>query len=261
MAQAARDDFYFRIALVCLTIAVLGFTPGYLVAMAIGRFHAAPIVHIHGAIMLSWMIWFCVQARLVTTGRTAAHRTWGLLGIAIITAMACVTTAVVGMEVAQAELPGQPAGAAHQVRAFLWTSFGGVLLISGLFTAAMANIGRPEVHKRLIVILSVTMLGAPIARWILLALFGLPPAHPPSLPDGTPIAGDPPPIFALPPSLIADLLLIWPILRDRRQLGRVHPTYVIGGGVLLAWQLAGPFIAGSEAWQAVAHALGHLARP
>ena len=257
-APRPRDRFPLWMALTCLTVSVVGFAPTYFIGMALGLFQAEPIVHIHGMVVFSWMIFFCVQAWLATEGRYAAHRRWGVLGVAIITAMVCTTFAIVALRVTQAELPGQPARAAHSVRAFAWVNIGGVSFVAAMVAAAITQVRRPEVHRRLMLVATVAMLGAPIARWVLLFIAGMPDPHPPSLPNGVPLGGAPPSFVAIPPSLLGDLVLVVAMLRDRRTLGRVHPAYWIGGGLLLLFQLTMPLVAGSVAWQSIAEAIGRL---
>jgi len=254
----ASHQFYFAMALTCLAIAVLGFMPTYFLPMAQGRFKAEPLVHIHGLVLFSWMALFCTQTWLVAQGKTVAHRTWGMLGVAIATAMVFVVTAVVSLRVAQASLPGQPEGLAHQVRAFAWVSMGGIGFFAMLFVLAIVNIRRPETHKRLLLLATISMLGAPIARWFLtfLAPHGGPPPTPP---PGLPLVGAPPVFVAVPPALLGDLLLFLAMWVDWRTRGRPHPVYLIGGAAMLALHLTQVPVAESPAWQAIAAAIGRIA--
>lgn len=254
----ASHQFYFAMALTCLAIAVLGFMPTYFLPIAQGRFKAEPLVHIHGLVLFSWMALFCTQTWLVAQGKTVAHRTWGMLGVAIATAMVFVVTAVVSLRVAQASLPGQPEGLAHHVRAFAWVSIGGIGFFTAAFVLAIVNIKRPEAHKRLLLLGTISLLGAPIARWFM--TFLAPPAGPaPALPPGLPVVGAPPVFVAIPPSLVGDILLFIAIWVDWRARGRPHPVYLIGGALLLLLQLTEVPVSDSPAWQAIATAIGHIA--
>uniref|UniRef100_B0T5C9 DUF2306 domain-containing protein n=1 Tax=Caulobacter sp. (strain K31) TaxID=366602 RepID=B0T5C9_CAUSK len=251
-------QFYFTMALTCLAIAVLGFVPTYFLPMAQGRFRAEPLVHIHGLVLFSWMTLFCAQTWLVAQGKTLAHRAWGVLGVSIATAMLLLVTAVVSMRIAQASLPGQPAGLAHHVRAFAWVSIGGISFFTGAFVLAIVKVKQPETHKRLLLLATISLLGAPIARWFM--TFLAPPAGPPpALPPGLPVVGAPPVFVAIPPSLVGDILLLIAIWVDWRTRGRPHPVYLIGGALLLLLQLTEVPVSDSAAWQAIATAIGHLA--
>jgi hypothetical protein len=45
---------------------------------------------------------------------------------------------------------------------------------------------------------------------------------------------------------------------DWRTRGRPHPVYLIGGAVLLAYQVTRPLIGASPIWQSIAAAIGGL---
>jgi hypothetical protein len=254
----ASRKFYVWMSAACLAIAVLGFMPSYFVPMATGAFQGEPIVHIHGMILFSWVLFFFIQTLLVARGNVLAHRTWGVLGVSIYTAMVFMIMAVVSLRIAQASLPGQPAGVAHDMRAFEWTSVGGVLIGMPAFVLAIVYVKRPEIHKRLMLLFTIGLLGAPIARWF--RFFLAPAADPngPMLPPGLPHVSSPPVFFGIPPVLVADLLLVAAIVYDWRTRGRPHPVYVWGGAAGLVFLGTLVPVAESPAWQWIAAALGHL---
>jgi hypothetical protein len=255
----ASRKFYVWMSAACLAVAVLGFMPSYFLPMAKGTFHGEPIVHIHGLIMFSWVLFFFIQSLLVARGKVMAHRAWGVLGVSIYTAMVFLTMAIVSLRIAQASLPGQPAGLAHDMRAFEWISVGGVLIGIPTFVLAIVFVKRSEIHKRLMLLFTIGLLGAPIARWFL--FFLAPPAdlHAPPWPAGLPHVGAPPVFVGIPPSLVADLLLVVAIVYDWRTRGRPHPVYLWGGGVGLLFLGTLVPVAESPAWQWIATALGRLA--
>ena len=255
-ANVSRQ-FYFFMALTCLVIAVLGFMPTYFVPMAQGRFKAPPLVHIHGLVLFAWMAFFCTQTWLVAKGKTLAHRTWGVLGVSIATAMVFVVTAVVSLRITQASLPGQPEGLAHGVRAFAWVSIGEIAFFISAFVLAIVYVRRPEIHKRLLLLATISLLGAPIARWFLTLLAPSAPP-PPAPPPGLPAVFAPPVFVAVPPALIGDLLLLAALWVDWRTRGRPHPVYLIGGAIMVVLHLTQVQVAESPAWQAVAAAIGRI---
>jgi hypothetical protein len=253
----AQRRFYLWMAITCMAIAVLGFMPTYFVPMARGTFQVEPIVHIHGLILFSWVAYFCTQTWLVAQGKVLAHRTWGMLGISLFTAMVFVVVATVSMRVAQSELPGQPAGVAHDARAFGWVSISTILFIIPVFTLAIVKLRDTETHKRLILLMTISMMGAPIARWFL--TFLAPPQVTPPLPPGLPAVFFPPVSVVIAPELIGDLLLVVAMIYDWRTRGRIHPVYTIGGAILILIVVTRAWVSQTDAWQAVAHAIGHLA--
>ncbi len=201
--EGAPRRFYVWMAASCLAVAVLGFMPTYFLPVAKGTFKAEPMVHIHGFILFSWVTFFFVQTWLVAQGKTLAHRAWGMLGVAIVTAMTFIVTAVVSL-------------------------------------------------------MTVSMLGAPIARWFLTFLAPPPDPNAPPWPAGLPVVSAPPVFVAVAPALLGDLLLVAAMIYDWRTRGRPHPVYLIGGAILLLIQVTVVPVANSEAWQKIAAAIGHL---
>jgi len=249
--------FYMWMAATCFLIAVVGFMPTYFVPLAKGTFRAEPMVHIHGLILFSWVTFFFTQTWLVAQGKTLSHRTWGMLGIAIITAMTFIVTTIVSVRIAQASMPGQPPGTAHDVKAFAWVTMGGLLFIVPTFILAIVKLKDSETHKRLILLLTISMLGAPIARWFLTFL-APPPPPAPHLPPGVPFVSAPPVFVAVTPALLGDILLFVAMAYDWRTRGRVHPVYLIGGAIMLLLHVTQVPVANSQAWLNVASAIGHL---
>ena len=254
--EAAARRFYMWMAVSCFTIAVVGFLPTYWMPLAKGSFKAEPMVHVHGALMFAWVTFFVAQTWLVANGKTLAHRTWGMLGISIITGIAFIVPTIISARMAQAATPGEPAQAVHAARAFAWVTIGGLIFLLTTFTLAIVNLKDSETHKRLILLTTISMLGAPIARWF---LFAAPPAPP--WPAGLPDISSPPLIIATIASLLGDILLVTAVVYDWRTRGKVHPVYLIGGAALLTLQLTTNLVANSAAWQSTAIAIGKRGLP
>jgi uncharacterized membrane protein YhaH (DUF805 family) len=249
-------QFYVWMAGTCFAIAVLGFLPTYWVPLAKGSFKAEPMVHIHGILMFGWVTFFLTQALLIARGKTLAHRTWGMLGISIVTGIAFIVPTIISLRLAQAALPGQPPAAVHDARAFTWVTISALLFFVPVFTLAIVKLKDSETHKRLILLMTISMLGAPIARWFSLAA---PPAPP--WPAGLPDISTPPMIIAMVAGLLGDILLVVAIAYDWRTRGKVHPVYLIGGGIMLVMHLTTGLVGNSAAWQSAAIAIGKLGLP
>src|SRR5215213_2843818 len=82
-----RRWFYVGMGIVAILVVLIGFSDS-VTGEATGRRSLSPLVHIHAAIFLSWLILFIVQSSLVSAGRTALHRRLGsvsvVLGVAMI---------------------------------------------------------------------------------------------------------------------------------------------------------------------------------
>jgi hypothetical protein len=141
--DAARP-FYFRLGIVLAGIVFLAFSRNYWAPLAQGTLDLPRAVHIHAVLFFLWMIFFVVQTTLVARGRTSLHRELGLLGISIATAM--VITGVVATTVSlKAGLAGPNPEFAR--RANVLGMFA-MALFSIFIALAIANIRRPELHKR-----------------------------------------------------------------------------------------------------------------
>jgi hypothetical protein len=77
---------------------------------------------------------------------------------------------------------------------------------------------------------------------------------PPGAADG------PPPVFvAVPPGIVATLLIVAAIVYDWRTRGRPHKAYVYGGLITLTEILLVVPISGTRAWMSIATFVEHLA--
>lgn len=76
--------FWLSMAIGGLALALLAFVPEYL-EFARGNFPIAGALHIHGAIMIAWVLAFVGQAYFVASGQLALHRKFGNVAFALAT--------------------------------------------------------------------------------------------------------------------------------------------------------------------------------
>src|ERR1700733_11081312 len=245
--SAVRSDarrFHLLMAGIFVLIAFGGFTPTYWARLAGGTFHAPPILHIHGFLLFSWTLFYFLQTWLVASGRTLSHKSWGLFGIALFSTMVCsiIATRVTLLRLEDAHGVGD-AGKRFSAVAIL-----ALPMMIGLFAAAIANIRKPEVHKRLMYVLMASMMTPAIARVFLTLL----------APPGAAESGPPPPFVAVPPALVAFLLIVVAIVYDWRTRGRPHKVYIYGGLLVLLETFLVVPVSGSQAWLNVARSLQHF---
>jgi len=239
----AGRHFYVWMAGAFVLVAFGGFLPTYWAPVIARTFHAPPIIHIHGMLMFTWTCFYFVQATLVATGHTMNHRSWGLAGIALFSVIACVI--LVGeMAVLKRD---EALGMGEASRRFAAVTLCAWPLMVSVFALSIANVRRPEVHKRLMTLLMSAMMTPAIAR-VFLTLF----AH-------AGAAGPPPPFVSIPPALMADLFVVVAMVRDWRIIGRPHPVYVYGGAVLLAQQVLTVPFAATATWMNIVRAFESLA--
>ena len=201
---AERSRFYVWMAGVFILVAFSGFTPTFWAPVAKGTFRAPPIIYIHGALLFTWTWFFFAQTALVAARRTLDHRAWGLAGISLFSVLMCSILVGEAAVLRRDEL----AGFGDAARRFSAVTLLAWPMMAGLFALAMINIKKPESHKRYMMVLMIGMMTPAIAR-VFITLFA---------PPGAAAAGPPPAFVALPPSLVADLLLVD---RHRARLARL----------------------------------------
>jgi hypothetical protein len=243
------DTFYVAMAFGCVLIAFGGFAPTYWLQLAHGTFVGPSLLHIHGLLFSAWPVLLLTQVLFVANGRPALHRAFGLAGISLATAMV-----IVGLAAAIHTLDvGLAAGYGDRSRAFLILPVSAIGLFACFFVAAIANIRRPETHKRLMLLATISLLQAAMGRVFFVLVTGGGPGLRPGL-------GEPPPlIVGLVPSLILELLIVAGVIFDWRTRGRPHPVWLIGAAVTTAViVLRGP-VSETGAWLAFADVLSHIA--
>lgn len=233
MIHATNRWFYVLMAYACALVAFIGFTPTYWAPVVTGSFPGPPILHLHGLLFSAWMLFFIIQTTLAATGRVKHHRALGLFGIALATAML-----IIGIIAQLHSLKvGIAAGLEFENRTFSIVPISIVIFFAGAVGVAIANIPRPEIHKRLMLVATISILPPAIARLIaLMVSLPISPGHPPPI------------VFSLIPSFVSDLLLIAAIIYDWRTRGRPHPTYLVAGSALVVLQVVRVPLGATPEW-------------
>ena len=232
-------SFFFWMAALCVFYAFGGFSTTYFVPMAEGTLrHVTPAVHIHGILFFGWTLAFLLQSRLVGQGQVALHRSMGMAGISLATAMVVMGLIVNWRAFAGAMEEGAPSERAYML---VFSGTQSMVLFGTLFGLAIANIKRSDVHKRLMLFATTMILGAAVSR-LWRPLFD----------------GDPGSVPTLLVFATTDVILIAALVYDWRTLGRVHGATVIGGALLVGSQIFRLTVPSTEAWQSLAPMLASL---
>lgn len=165
-AQGFRPRFFFWLAL-AMCIFVFG---GFGMHSALPALHsefppAPPIVHIHGVVFVCWMLLLLVQTALVDAGNVKLHRSVGIWGIAHATAILILGLAI--------QLIASRAGMDKGGDPGTDGLYLGVLAVTGfgiMFTLAIRNRKRPQVHKRMIMFAMLPVLPPGVNRFWFQAL-------------------------------------------------------------------------------------------
>jgi len=229
IAQPARSDsvFFPAMAVAFALTVFVGFSRTWFLAP---YFQAPPLSElkiVHGLIFTSWIALLITQTGLVAANRRDIHMKLGLLGIALVLAMI-----VVGPMLAIDSLRhGHAARGAPSAIAFFAIPVFSIAMFAVLVTIGIVNRGRPNWHKRFMILSNVAILPAAVAR----------------IPLGLIEHGGPPVFFAL-----SDLFILAVVLYDLTTLKRVHPATLWAGALLIVAQPVCLIVSRTPAWHAFA---------
>ena len=216
--------FFTGIAAVMVAATFIGFAPTYYLAGPMGAPPLSPLVHLHGAVFSGWMLLFLGQTGLIAAGRPRIHRMTGTAA-AVLAAFMFVLGIAVAIEGARSGR--HPAG--RDPAMFLFFPFISISLFAAFTTLAILRRARPDYHKRLMLLGTISLVVTPLAR--------LGPRL--GMPWPGPVCG----------MILSDLLLLALIVFDLRKNGRLHPATLWGGAALLLSEPLRVLIANSQPWQ------------
>jgi len=190
--------FFSGMALASVVILFLGFLPSY--------FHRSadlppltPLYQLHGAVFTAWIVLLVAQTALVAQSRSDIHRKLGVAG-AVLAAVVFVVGVAVSVETLRRE---------GGVR-FFAIPLGDIIVFGVLVGAAVLQRQQSDTHKRLMLLATISLLTAAVARS--LGQVGM--GGPPNLFYGT------------------DVLVLALVTYDLVSLGRVHPATLWGGAMV-----------------------------
>jgi hypothetical protein len=218
--------FYFLMGLAMAALVLLGFARSYYLAP---WFEGPPLtwkLHLHGAAMTLWLLLFLAQAKLIAAGRRRLHMNLGYAGLAL-AAVAIASAYAAALETIDTR-----------------GAFGGLTIVDRLYSNVLLNaifgafVGlgvafrkRPEVHKRLMLLATITVIAPALVRAAVLLL-------------GPGVVTDP----HIP--VMAALVAVG-VIYDWRTRGKPHWVLLSGGLLLIALQLTRRAVGGSAAWAEV----------
>lgn len=217
--------FFSGMALLLLATVFVGFAPTYYLA---GVFHAplpSLIVHLHGAAFSCWILVLIAQTSLAFAGRVDIHRRLGVAGFLL----ACLMV-VLGVLAATDSLVRQAGPGGRDPKTFYLVPLTDMLIFATLVFFAFRARSDPPAHKRLILIATIGLTIAAIARWPL------------ALVNKDPVAA----------GRFSYVFLLMLVVYDLWSTRRVHRATVWGGAFLILVQLIRIPIGTTSAWHAFA---------
>ena len=224
--------FFSGMALLILVTVFVGFGPTYYLA---GVFRAplpSPIIHVHGAVFSCWVLLLMTQTSLVSARRVDIHRRLGIAGFLL----ACVMVIVGVWAATDALVRGFPPG--RDAKAFYIIPMSDMVVFPTIIFFAFRARSNPPAHKRLILVATVSLMTAAIARWPLAMVHRNPPvAH-----------------------LFSYLFLLMLVVYDLWSTRKIHrATLWAGGFLILVQQISAP-ISRTQGWHAFASWVQSMAR-
>jgi hypothetical protein len=227
--KLAENWFFGGMAVIVLITVFIGFAPTFYLAKWMTPPHPVlpltPLVLLHGCAFTSWILLLLLQTALVTGGRTDLHRRLGVFGACLAAAMVVLglVTAVYG-----AHRGSNPPGT--EPLHFLAIPFFDILVFGLLVFYGVRARRDPPAHKRLMLLSTLGILAAAVARWPLAIMQAGPPAF-----------------FG-----ITDLFLLPLVAYDLVTLGRVHRATGWGIALIVVSQPLRLVMSGTGVWLAFA---------
>jgi hypothetical protein len=229
--------FFTGIALVMALVAYVGFARSFYLHPFFPDYPAPsePIFVVHGIFFSAWCVLLVVQATLIGVQRADLHRRLGLLGAVIAAGM--LVLGVYGALVAANRPTGFVSVPVPPLQ-FLVIPLFDMVLFATFVALALRWRQDAQAHKRLMVLATVSLLGAAFARWPFVRQLGNPFAY-----------------YGL-----ADLFIVALAVWDFRKRGSLHPVTRWGGLAMILSQPLRLALSGTPAWLAFAGWLTSLVR-
>ena len=221
---SAERRFFTGMALAILATVVVGFSRSFFLRPLFPE-RPSPsemIFYVHGVVFTAWIVLLVVQVSLVAGGRTELHRKIGPFSAAL--AVAVVVLGTLGALIAARRATGFT-GITIPPLQFLAVPIFDMILFAPFVWLAIAQRRNPQSHKRWMLLATVNLVTAAIARW------------PGVLPLG-PLA-----FFGL-----TDLFVIALAIWDFRTRGRLHPVTLWGGLLTIVSQPLRLVVSSTEGW-------------
>ena len=233
----AERRFYFGMTLLLTAGLLLGFARTFFLKpwfQEWAKVHGAPepFFAFHGAVFVVWFALLFVQISLIGAGRVRVHKKLGWFGAALGVLM--VAVGVIGSLIA-ARRPTGFIDVPLPPLQFLVLPLGNSVLFGAFFALAILKRRKPQTHKRLILIATIFLMEASVARW----------------PFDFMTMALPVPRFTML-ELCSDLFLLPMIAWDLYSERRLHPVTLWGGLTLITYQVTRFIISGTAIWLAFA---------
>jgi len=218
--------FYTGIAIAAAVVVLVGFSRTYFLRP---YFETAPLdiaFHAHGLVFSAWIALFVAQTSLVAKRRIDVHRKLGWAG-ACLAALMVVVALNAAVHGAHRDIA---AGYEIESLRFFTTPVLAMAMFASLVALGVLARARSETHKRLMLLSTISLLDAAVARWPIAGLADAPLAQ-----------------YA-----IADAFIAAAMLYDFASRRSVSPVYLWGGLAVVVEQWARDALGATAVWQSLA---------
>lgn len=229
MQHGLSDRIYFTaISLAILALIAVAFAPSFYLTGIYHREPPAPFIIVHGALMTGWVMVLLAQSALAAAGRMPWHLKVGTAGIiygVLLVPIGCVAVTIS----AAREVQRHTDFMLSELNVF-GISLMQMLLFGGYVIAAWVLRARPNCHKRLIVLATLSVLPNAIVR----------------------LSMNVPAFGFLQTNL--EILSLWTVIFlvviavDVVRLRRLHPVFALGTALTLVTLYASWYVSRTRAW-------------
>lgn len=227
--NARKPSYYLFIGIIGVLAVLIGFSRTFVLPVAAGTFEAPLVIYVHGGFAFAWVLLFLLQTILLRRGQLSIHRQIGYAGIAVALG-AAVTMIPAAMYQIERDLAKGLGDTAVSSIVGVITS---AIIFFGLVAAGVIYRKRPQIHKRLMLLATLTLLWP---AWFRFRHFF--PAVP--RPDIW---------FAL---VLADLFIVLAIAWELFFYRKVHPVLLYVGMFIMAEHVIEVVNFDGPSWRAMA---------
>jgi hypothetical protein len=154
-------DFFTGMVFLLWATVLFGFAKTYFLAGMVTAPLPDKLIHVHGAVFTLWMVLLAVQVGLVSAQKVKWHKQLGLAGFGLAVLM-LVMGVLAGTDSLRRNFD---AGSGLGAKTFYVIPLSGILAFALLVYLSYRARFKPAVHKRLILIATIAISEAAIARW------------------------------------------------------------------------------------------------
>jgi len=157
---SSRPSFFLGGHIVLLLIVLMGFAPSFYLRATFPHIHQLPVLlHVHGAILTGWFVLTVVQGWLIRSQRLGLHRRLGYIAAGYAAIVIVLGTLANLMLISQLDSP------ADGENVVVWVNFFTLVMFAVFVSLAVVFRARPDAHKRLMLVASMSIVGPALARF------------------------------------------------------------------------------------------------